>query len=105
MTENPSAERMIAPSPGGAICWAIELALALASLKYPLSLLVPILVNPLLGLVLSLLNFKDSVLAILPTLYSVYRLKKRKSECWAVWKGLYCCWRGEKPWTYVLLRY
>lgn len=105
MTENPSADGMIAPSPGGAVCWTIDLLLTVISFKYPLSLLVPFLVNPLLGLILSLLNFKDSVLAILPTLYSVYRLKKRKSECWPVWKGLYCCWRGERPWTYVLLRY
>ena len=105
MTGNPSDEPMNAPSPGGALCWLVDLVLLIAS-NTPAAYVLPFVLNPVLGVLVSIYLTLTKGAVGLPLLtYSIYKLKKRTGECWPIWKGLYCCWRGGKPWRYVLLRY
>ncbi len=102
MTENPSADPMIGPSPGGALCWLLEVVLALISTSSPISAVAYCLLgHPMIGFFIAAYFGSKEPIFWLLTLVNVARL--RKGECWPVWRKVYCCRKGGAGW-YVLVR-
>ncbi|ABU82048.1 hypothetical protein [Ignicoccus hospitalis] len=102
MKKNPSAERMIGPSPSGALCLVVEVLLFLWSLQWlPSSAAYALFGHPFLSALASFwLALHNPVFALL-VLVNVWRA--RRGRCWPLWLRTYCCAPGSVP-AYLLLR-